>query len=255
MHTAHKPAPQSGFSLTELSVVVAILGILALIGVPKFQTVVEGSKAQEAFIYLAHIQGAQERYNARSGVYAKKISDLDIEIDFPKHFRMGTLTSFNWETQWQLRIFRSGPSGGSGGYSVCFNQDGYSPVRSSIPADYAPGRRGGHLTPGNTVPPSPKPSGRIHWSKDTPMDYDEYVDRIFDANTLDYKKGKDQMLDTMLWLGHIIDQIFERDTRTQDEWTEDFFDLDRDEYKAGDDYWLDVVLRWHYNNMKYTYKW
>lgn len=246
----------SGFSLSELAVVVVILGVLAMVGVPKFQIMVEGAKADEAFVYLAHIQGAQERYNARTGRYASKISDLDIELEFPKHFRMGTLTSFKWETHWQLRIFRHGPSSGNQSYSVCFNQDGFDPARSSIPASLAPGGRGGKLTPGGAVPPSkPQPSGRINWGPDTPMDYDEYLARILDANILDYEKGKDQTLDLFLWLGQIGDRIFNRDQRTQDEWNKDFFAMKQSDYKRGDNWWLDVVLDWQYYQLKYRHKW
>ncbi len=248
----------SGFSLTELAIVVVILGVLALIGVPKYQTIVESAKAEEAFIYLAQIQAAQERYNARTGTYANSISKLDVELDFPKHFRMGTLTSFKWETHWQLRIFRTGPSGGNGNYSVCFNQDGYDQARSSIPAAIAPGGRGGAQTPGNGVPPSPptpQPTGRIDWGPNTPMSYDEYVDRIFDANILDYKKGDDPHLDLFLWLGQIGDRIFKGDNRTQDEWNEDFFEMDRSDYNRGDDWWMDAILNWHYHRMKYYFNW
>ncbi len=199
---------QAGFSLTELAVVVVILGVLALIGVPKFKVVAERSKAAEAFVYLGQIQAAQERHNARAGRYAARLEDLDVDLEFPRHFRFGSLTSFKWETHWQLRIFRAGPSGGNQAYSVCYNQDGYDPRRSSIPAKFAMGGIGGMQVPGGGVPPSkPRPSGRINWGSDTPMAYDEYVDRIFDANMLDYKKGKDPHLDLFLWLGQIGDQI------------------------------------------------
>lgn len=247
---------KAGFSLTELVVVIVILGVLALIGVPKFQVAVESSKAEGAIVYLASIQAAQERYNARTGRYADDVRKLDVEMDFPKFFRLGSLTSFDWETQWQMRIFRHGSSGGKGAYSICFNQDGYDPSRSSIPNSLAPGGKGGKLQPGSGVPPSkPRPSGRINWGENTPMDYDEYVERILDANILDYKKGKDPHLDLFLWLGQIGDRIFNGDKRTEDEWNKDFFAMKRSDYKKGKNWWLDVVLNWHYHRMKYFFKW
>ena len=87
------------------------------------------------------------------------------------------------------------------------------------------------------------------------MDYDEYVERILDANILDYKKGKDPHLDLFLWLGQIGDRIFNGDKRTEDEWNKDFFAMKRSDYKKGKNWWLDVVLNWHYHRMKYFFKW
>ena len=91
---------KSGFSLVELTIVVVILGVLAMMGVPRYQKVVERAKAVEAFTYLAHIEGAQERHNARTGSYARYLGQLDISGPAPKHFRVGGFTSYNWETQW-----------------------------------------------------------------------------------------------------------------------------------------------------------
>jgi Tfp pilus assembly protein PilE len=162
MRRLRAQSTQGGFSLAELAAIFVILGVLALAGVPKFQVMVERSKATEAFIYLGKIQAAQERYNARAGRYASQLQDLDVELEFPRHFRFGSLTSFKWETHWQLRVFRAGPSSGYQAYSVCYNQDGYDPLRSSIPAEFAMGGIGGMQTPGGGVPPStPEPSGQV----------------------------------------------------------------------------------------------
>jgi len=129
---------QSGFSLVELTIVVVILGVLAMMGVPGYQEVAERTKATEAFTYLAQIEASQERYNAVHGEYAQRISDLDTEMPGPEHFSIGTLTSYDWQTQWELRLTRSGASSGFGNYTVTWNQDGFTRYRSSLTEELIP---------------------------------------------------------------------------------------------------------------------
>ena len=122
-------ANKGGFSLVELTIVVVILGVLAMMGVPRYKEVVERAKAADAFTYLAQIEGAQERHNARAGQYAKRMNELDITISNPTHFRIGKFTSYNWQTQWELKLTRQGASSGFGAYSVTWNQDGFQRYR------------------------------------------------------------------------------------------------------------------------------
>lgn len=129
---------QAGFSLVELTIVVVILGVLSMMAVPRYRTAVERAKASEAFTYLAQIEGAQERYNARTGEYAQQLGRLDIKMPSPKHFSVGSLTSYNWQTQWELRLTRSGASSGFGNYTVTWNQDGFVRSRSSLHTDLIP---------------------------------------------------------------------------------------------------------------------
>jgi len=129
---------QAGFSLVELTIVVVILGVLAMMAVPRYQTAVERAKASEAYTYLAQIEGAQERHNARTGEYAKQLGRLDIKVKKPNHFTVGNFTSYNWQTQWELRLTRAGASSGFGAYTVTWNQDGFVRSRSSIHTDLIP---------------------------------------------------------------------------------------------------------------------
>lgn len=43
-----------------------------MVGVPKHCDVVERAKSAEALTYLAHIEGAEECFNATDGKYAKR---------------------------------------------------------------------------------------------------------------------------------------------------------------------------------------
>ncbi len=135
-----KTLKNAGFSLVELTIVVVILGVLAMLAVPRYQTAVERSKASEAFSYCAQVQGAQERYAARKGEYSHSMRNLDIKIDSPQFFSVGNFTSSNWQTKWELRLTRKGSSSGFGRYTVVWDQDGFNERRSSINKDLIPVR-------------------------------------------------------------------------------------------------------------------
>lgn len=71
-----------GFTLIEILVVVLIIGILAAIALPKYQTAVEKSIMQEAIVNLKTIAQANDVFFLRNGRYANvnEISELDITI-------------------------------------------------------------------------------------------------------------------------------------------------------------------------------
>ena len=132
------PNKQSGFSLVELTIVVVILGVLATFAVPRFLSSVEKTKASEAFSYLANIESAQARYNASHGRYARKVTDLDIELAQPKYFRASGPTSRNWDTKWEMKLTRSGASSGYKNYTVVYDEDGFNSRKSSVPVNLSP---------------------------------------------------------------------------------------------------------------------
>lgn len=133
----------AGFSLVELTIVVVILGVLAMMGVPRYQVAVEKAKASEAYGYFAHVAKAQEMYRARTGVYSSSLSKLPIQVDKPAHFSVGAPSSIDWQTRWQLRLTRTGASSGFGAYTVAWGEDGFDAGRSSIPAKLTPSGVGG----------------------------------------------------------------------------------------------------------------
>ena len=129
---------KAGFSLVELTIAVVILGVLATFAVPRLMNSVEKTKTSEAFTYAVQVEGAQARYNAETGHYANRISDLDIEIDNPENFSISGPYSSNWETKWEIKLTRNGASSGYGRYTVVFDQDGFNSRKSSMPRDLAP---------------------------------------------------------------------------------------------------------------------
>jgi type IV pilus assembly protein PilA len=60
-----------GFTLIELMIVVAIIGILAAIAIPNFLRFQLKSKSSEGKVNIAAIRTAEESYNAEFGVYVQ----------------------------------------------------------------------------------------------------------------------------------------------------------------------------------------
>ena len=59
----------AGFTLIELMMVVAIIGILAAVAIPAFGSYMKRSKTSEAVAFLGEIKQRQEAYRAEFGVY------------------------------------------------------------------------------------------------------------------------------------------------------------------------------------------
>jgi prepilin-type N-terminal cleavage/methylation domain-containing protein len=64
---------ENGFTLVELMIVIVVIGVLATVAMPKFQTAAGKAKAAEAPQVLIAIAGAQEAYRILKGEYL----DLD----------------------------------------------------------------------------------------------------------------------------------------------------------------------------------
>jgi len=150
---------RKGFTLVELAVVIVIIGVLAAFGVPQFLKSVERSKAAEAFNYLSAVRSAQERYIAKNGIYwAGTISGttgamtsavtgaetLDTSQVPPKYFSGdGTAGTDITVTEdhatpgqpaWTCTLTRIIASSSYGGYTVVYDQTGFLPLGSTLPA-------------------------------------------------------------------------------------------------------------------------
>ncbi len=85
------------FTLLELTIVIVIIGILAIIAIPNYSKTMERSRAAEGVSILGALRAAQLRYFDEFDVYANgtegDISMLDVSITTPKFFN--TLTACN----------------------------------------------------------------------------------------------------------------------------------------------------------------
>ena len=66
-----------GFTLVELMIAVTIVGILATVAIPMFQTVPERSKSTEAVTALGLIRSAMRIYYVEHGTYANAVHFTD----------------------------------------------------------------------------------------------------------------------------------------------------------------------------------
>lgn len=140
MKTLQLNQKKGGFSLVELTIVVVILGVLATFAVPRFMRSVERSKAAEAFNYCENIRSSQGAYQGRNSEFAKKVTDLDVTLTNPQYFTVGSITSSDWNTKWEIKLTRAGASGGYGAYTVVFDQDGFNKSKSSIVDELLPSK-------------------------------------------------------------------------------------------------------------------
>lgn len=71
-----RPVRARGFTLTELMIVIAIVGVIATLGIEGFRRYVDASKTSEATMVLQAIRVAEETYRAENQVYYNVTSEL-----------------------------------------------------------------------------------------------------------------------------------------------------------------------------------
>jgi len=90
--STHHHAEQRAFTLLELLTVVAIVGVLATLGLVSYRRFITSSKSSEAIYMVGAIRAAQESYRAET------LSYLDVSAGFNEYFPTGTLGNF--KTGW-----------------------------------------------------------------------------------------------------------------------------------------------------------
>lgn len=74
-------ARQKGFTLIELMITVAIVGILAAIAYPSYQEYVLRGNRAEGMAMLSDAAARQERYFSQNNTYADTVEDLGMDED------------------------------------------------------------------------------------------------------------------------------------------------------------------------------
>lgn len=89
-----------GFTLIELSVVCAVVGVLATIAWPSLQDYLDRSRRADAVVALTKVQIAQEAFMAHHGLYASELAHL-----------VGAASLSSPEGRYRIALHAAGPTG------------------------------------------------------------------------------------------------------------------------------------------------
>lgn len=76
-----RPLGRKGFTLVELLIVVAIIGVLSTVGVPTFRRMIQKSKKSEAKVNLGGFYTAQNAFLSEYGAYGNNVAKMGFEVD------------------------------------------------------------------------------------------------------------------------------------------------------------------------------
>lgn len=76
MNRRYNSKPQSGFTLIEVLIVVAIIGIIAAIAVPSYSIYITKANRTDAMNFLSEVAGEQQRYFSENNIYAGTMKEL-----------------------------------------------------------------------------------------------------------------------------------------------------------------------------------
>ncbi len=76
-----RPSWKAGFTLVELLIVVAIIGVLSTIGVPTYRRMIQKSKKAEAVQYLGALYTTESAFLAEFGNYGSNLLGIGFEVE------------------------------------------------------------------------------------------------------------------------------------------------------------------------------
>lgn len=87
----HRLQPRNGFSLIELLIAIAIVGLLMMVALPAYQDSARKSKRSDAFAAVSAVQLAQERWRANNSTYTTNLAG-DLKVNAPNLYTL-TITT------------------------------------------------------------------------------------------------------------------------------------------------------------------
>lgn len=88
-----------GFTLIELLVVVVIIGVLAAIAIPKFQTTKGKANAASLKSDLRNLATAQEAYFYENLTYTSNVASLNVKLTSGVTITWGTVGTAGWSAK------------------------------------------------------------------------------------------------------------------------------------------------------------
>lgn len=79
MHLTHRPSRARGFTLVELMIVCAVIGIIAAVAYPSYTNYVKRGHRAAAQAHLIDLAQRQQQFLADSRSYAESVEDLNLE--------------------------------------------------------------------------------------------------------------------------------------------------------------------------------
>lgn len=98
-----KFSSQSGFSMTELMVVLVIIGVLVLLALPRLRPVVTKAKTTEAKLMLKQVYTLEQSYKFEHDRYAKELTDIGFEQE--------KLTTENGQARYKIEVLSADEKG------------------------------------------------------------------------------------------------------------------------------------------------
>ena len=92
----------AAFSLTELLVVLVIIGILVLLALPNLMPLITKAKSTEAQIQLGHLHTLQKSYFYLHSKYSESLEDIG--------FEQGKLVTDNGQANYKVEITDANPA-------------------------------------------------------------------------------------------------------------------------------------------------
>jgi len=106
---------QSGFTLVELMVVVAIIGILATIAIPQYSKFQSKARQSEAKVALTGLHTAESSFQAEQGGFTTCLTDIGLTLDGAKRYY---IVGFKTANNYSNGNFTSQCGGSSPGVSL-----------------------------------------------------------------------------------------------------------------------------------------
>jgi type IV pilus assembly protein PilE len=93
----------AAFTLTELLIVLIIVGILMLMAIPRFMPLITRAKSTEARLALGHLHMLQQNYHYMSSRYCDDLEELGFEQEL--------LASDGGQANYRIEILNAGEHG------------------------------------------------------------------------------------------------------------------------------------------------